>query len=110
MYLFLAVQAKCQRYWCEAIGDTYETPDKTISVTTTSIMPFADFVIRTFSVKNVSHHSLMWGQPFPALSASLLMCVECCGFSTHISLIPIPPHQFHSKWLWFVGEFLCNEL
>lgn len=48
------LQRKCEQYWAENIGDTYKSPDKMFSVVTTSVMPFADFVIRTFSVKDVS--------------------------------------------------------
>ncbi len=47
-------QRKCEQYWAENIGDSYTTPDNNITVVTTSVMPFADFVIRTLSVKNVS--------------------------------------------------------
>ncbi len=36
------------------MGEVYETPDKMFTVTTTSVVPFADFIIRTFSVRHVS--------------------------------------------------------
>ena len=48
------IQRECEQYWAENMGEVYNTPDKMFSVTTTSLMPFADFVIRTFSVKHVS--------------------------------------------------------
>ena len=49
------LQRKCEQYWADNIGDVYETQDKKMEITTTSSMPFADFEIRTFNAKNVSH-------------------------------------------------------
>ena len=54
LYVCNCLQRKCEQYWAENIGDAYQTGDKKYSVITTSVMPFADFVIRTFTVKTVS--------------------------------------------------------
>lgn len=54
-WVCLCVQRKCEQYWAENIGDVYTTPDKKVSVVTTSVMPFADFAIRTFTAKRVSN-------------------------------------------------------
>ena len=58
-YLLKLLQRKCEQYWADNIGDEYQTPDKKFSVTTTSVMPFADFVIRTFSATNVRDYICM---------------------------------------------------
>lgn len=47
------LQHRCERYWGENIGDVYETPDKKLAITTTSSVPFVEFMIRTFNLKNV---------------------------------------------------------
>lgn len=60
--MVFSVQRKCEQYWGENIGAEYQTPNKKISVTTTSVMPFADFVIRTFSVKSVSWEAIIYGR------------------------------------------------
>ena len=36
------------------MGEVYESPDKMFKVTTTSVMQFADYVIRTFVLRRVS--------------------------------------------------------
>ena len=54
LYILCPLQRKCEQYWGENIGDDYETVDKSITITTTSVMPFADFEIRMFNVKKVS--------------------------------------------------------
>ena len=82
-------QRKCEQYWGENIGDTYKTPDKKFTVITTSVMPFADFVIRTFSLKDVSCDftlsilSLLANMSQISLWSGLSqqwVCVECgCG-------------------------------
>ena len=48
------MQHKCEQYWADNIGDSFETPDGKLVITTTSVMPFADFHIRCFNVKSVS--------------------------------------------------------
>ena len=39
-------------YWPDSMGGVYETD--TLQITTISILPFADFDIRKFNIKNVS--------------------------------------------------------
>ena len=48
------MQRKCEQYWGENIGDDFETPDNKLRITTTSVLPLADFEIRIFTVKSVS--------------------------------------------------------
>ena len=48
------MQRKCEQYWGENIGDDFETPDNKLRITTTSVLPLADFDIRIFTVKSVS--------------------------------------------------------
>ena len=57
--LYTHPQRKCEQYWADNIGEDYQTPDKKLNITTTSVMPYADFAIRTFSVKSVSFHSML---------------------------------------------------
>ena len=64
----VCVQVKCEQYWSEDIGSVFETENKTMSVTTLSVTPFADFVIRQFTVKNVS-----------VSSQRLIVCGQGCG-------------------------------
>ena len=52
------MQCKCEQYWGENIGDDFETPDSKLRITTTSVLPFADFEIRNFTVKSVSSYVL----------------------------------------------------
>ena len=59
LYPPLPPQRKCEQYWADNIGEDYQTPDKKLNITTTSVMPYADFSIRTFSVKSVSFHSTL---------------------------------------------------
>ena len=47
-------QRKCEQYWSDDIGEVFETQDRKMEITTTSTMSFADFEIRTFSLKCVS--------------------------------------------------------
>jgi len=53
-YLYFYLQRKCEQYWGESMGEVYESPDKEFQVTTTSVMQFADYVIRTFVLRRVS--------------------------------------------------------
>ena len=48
------MQRKCEQYWGENIGDDFETPDNKLRITTTYVLPLADFDIRNFTVKSVS--------------------------------------------------------
>lgn len=49
------MQKKCEQYWPDIVGQTVEPPDTTLEVTLTELMPFADYEIRKFEVKDVSH-------------------------------------------------------
>ena len=53
-------QHKCEQYWSDNIGEVFETQDKKMTIITTSFMPFADFEIRTFNIKNVCNISYLW--------------------------------------------------
>eukprot|EP00731_Ephydatia_muelleri_P025777 Em0017g860a len=43
-------KSKCEMYWPDSMGGVYETD--TLQITTISILPFADFDIRKFNIKN----------------------------------------------------------
>lgn len=62
------MQRKCEQYWAENMGEVHESPNKVFSVTTTSVMQFADFVIRTFSVKNVSGNLFSHVSIYPVMN------------------------------------------
>ena len=51
---YLFIQRKCEQYWGENVGDDFETPDHKLTITTTYVLPLADFNIRTFTVESVS--------------------------------------------------------
>ena len=48
------MQRKCEQYWGDNIGDDFETPDNKLRITTTYVLPHADFDIRNLTVKSVS--------------------------------------------------------
>ena len=48
------MQRKCEQYWGENNGDDFEIPDNKLRITTTHVLPLADFDIRIFTVKSVS--------------------------------------------------------
>ena len=52
------MQRKCEQYWGENIGDDFETPDSKLRITTTSVLPLADFDLHIFTVKSVSSYML----------------------------------------------------
>ena len=56
----LLLQRKCEQYWPENVNENFEAPNSTIMATLTSVMPFADYEIKTFLVKDVSVHILIW--------------------------------------------------
>ena len=49
----ICLQKKCEQYWPENIDETL-TPGLNLSVTLTSILPYAEYEVRKFTVKDVS--------------------------------------------------------
>ena len=54
IYYYYSFQRKCEQYWAEGIGDVYKTHGNNILVTTLSVTSFANFVIRTFTLRQVN--------------------------------------------------------
>ena len=47
-----ASQRKCEQYWPDNVNDTYDAGN--LSVTLTDLVPYADYEINRFSIKDVS--------------------------------------------------------
>jgi len=52
--LLLCLQRKCEQYWPEGVGQSMTPPDTTLQVTFTELMPYAEYEIRKFKVRDVS--------------------------------------------------------
>ena len=61
IYYYYSFQRKCEQYWAEGTGDAYKTHGNNILVTTLSETSFANFVIRTFTLRQVNFLSLYQG-------------------------------------------------
>ena len=58
-------QRKCEQYWPDNVNDTYDAGN--LSVTLTDLVPYADYEIKRFSIKDVSALSFyhyMGSSPF----------------------------------------------
>ena len=47
-------QTKCEMYWPDKVGDTYNPPMSSLSIIYKELLPFADYEIRKFFITDVS--------------------------------------------------------
>ena len=78
------MQTKCVQYWPKELHDSI-TPGDKFSVTYTSTLPFAEYEIRKFKLKNVSREHQL----------SNIISSSTCIFSTFILPLSI---YIHSSW------------
>ena len=54
-HLISSLQRKCEQYWSDNVNDTFDAGS--LVVTLTDLVPYADYEIKRFTIKDVSVHT-----------------------------------------------------